>query len=48
MKNLGVVLISLLLAIILISASMFTVDQREYALVKRLGEVVAIEKTPGL
>ncbi|MFM1910817.1 MAG: Protein HflC [Pseudomonadota bacterium] len=48
MKNLGVVLIGFLLAIILISASMFTVDQREYALVKRLGEVVAIEKTPGL
>ena len=48
MKNLGVVLASVLLFIILISASAFTVDQREYALVKRLGEVVAIEKTPGL
>jgi len=48
MRNLGVVLIGLLIAIILISASVFTVDQREYALVKRLGEVVAIEKTPGL
>jgi membrane protease subunit HflC len=37
-----------LFLVILISASAFTVDQREYALVKRLGEVVAIEKTPGL
>ena len=48
MRNLGVVLAGVLLFIILISASAFTVDQREYALVKRLGEVVAIEKTPGL
>ncbi len=48
MKNIGLVMIGLLLAIVIISASLFTVDQREYALVKRLGEVVAIEKTPGL
>lgn len=48
MKNIGLVVIGLLLAIMLISASVFTVDQREYALVKRLGEVVAIEKNPGL
>lgn len=48
MKNLGLVLSVFLFLVILISASAFTVDQREYALVKRLGEVVAIEKTPGL
>lgn len=32
----------------LLSSTMFTVDQREYALVKRLGEVVAIKKESGL
>jgi len=48
MRNLGLVLSVFLFLVILISASAFTVDQREYALVKRLGEVVAIEKTPGL
>lgn len=48
MRNLGLVLSVFLFLVILISGSAFTVDQREYALVKRLGEVVAIEKTPGL
>lgn len=48
MKNLGLFFIGLLTAIVLISTSIFTVDQREYALVKRLGEVVAVEKNPGL
>jgi membrane protease subunit HflC len=48
MKNIGIVVVAFLLGIILISASTFTVDQREYALVKRLGEVVAIKKTAGL
>lgn len=48
MRNLGLVLSVFLFLVILISASAFTVDQREYALVKRLGEVVAIEKAPGL
>jgi modulator of FtsH protease HflC len=48
MKNIGIVVVGFLLGIILISASTFTVDQREYALVKRLGEVVAIKKTAGL
>ena len=48
MRNLTLVLSSFLLAIVLISSSVFTVDQREYALVKRLGEVIAVEKAPGL
>jgi membrane protease subunit HflC len=48
MKNLGLVVAGLLPIVVLISSSVFTVDQREFALVKRLGEVVAIEKSPGL
>ncbi len=48
MKNIGLVIITFLLSILLISSATFTVDQREYALVKRLGEVVAVKKSPGL
>lgn len=48
MRNLGLVLVGLLLGLMLLSSTLFTVDQREYALVKRLGEVVAIKKEPGL
>ncbi len=48
MRNLGLVLLGLLLSLMLLSSTLFTVDQREYALVKRLGEVVAIKKEPGL
>ncbi len=48
MRNLGLVLVGLLLSLMLLSSTLFTVDQREYALVKRLGEVVAIKKEPGL
>ena len=48
MKNLGLLLVGLLLGLMLLSSTLFTVDQREYALVKRLGEVVAIKKEPGL
>lgn len=48
MKNIGLVIIAFLLGILLISSATFTVDQREYALVKRLGEVVAVKKSPGL
>ncbi len=47
-KNLGVLLILLLLALMLMSTALFTVDQREYALVQRLGEVVSVKKSPGL
>jgi len=48
MRNLGLVIVSFLLGLLLLSSTLFTVDQREYALVKRLGEVVAIKKEPGL
>jgi membrane protease subunit HflC len=48
MKNIGlsIVVVFVLLATLVMSA--FTVDQREYALVFRLGEIVAVKKEPGL
>jgi len=50
MKNLRAQLLGFLLAAFLIFASMslFTVDQREYALVLQLGEVKQVIKEPGL
>jgi len=48
MKNIGNVLIGLLVGLVLLSMSAFTVDQREYAMVFRLGEIVSVKKQPGL
>lgn len=48
MKNLGTILLTTIAALLLLSLSAFTVDQREYALVFRLGEVVSVKKEPGL
>lgn len=48
MKNAGTLLLGVIAAILLFSLSAFTVDQREFALVRRLGEVVAVKKEPGL
>jgi modulator of FtsH protease HflC len=48
MKNIGMILLGLLLALVLLSMSAFTVDQRQYALVFRLGEIVSVKKDPGL
>lgn len=48
MKNLGTVLVGLIAGLLLLSLSAFSVDQREYALVFRLGEIVAVKKEPGL
>jgi modulator of FtsH protease HflC len=48
MKNLGTILLALLVVLVLASLSAFTVDQREYSLVFRLGEIVAVKKQPGL
>lgn len=48
MKNIGAVLVGLIVALLLLSMSAFTVDQREYAMVFRLGEIVSVKKTPGL
>jgi modulator of FtsH protease HflC len=48
MKNIATVLIGLFVLLVLASISLYTVDQREYALVFRLGEIVAVKKEPGL
>jgi modulator of FtsH protease HflC len=48
MKNLGSMLAGLLVSLVLLSLSVYTVDQREFALVFRLGEIVAVKKEPGL
>jgi len=46
--GIGGVLVALIVAAILASLSLFVVDQRQNAIVFRLGEVVDIKKAPGL
>jgi membrane protease subunit HflC len=48
MKNVGAVILGGFVLIFLLSMSVFVVDQREYALVFRLGEIVKVKKEPGL
>jgi membrane protease subunit HflC len=48
MKNVGALVGALIALFILISLSAFTVDQREHAIVFRLGEIVSVKKQPGL
>jgi len=48
MKNIGLIVISFLVLIVLLMMSVFIVDQREFALVFRLGEIVSVKKEPGL
>jgi modulator of FtsH protease HflC len=47
-KSIGPILIGLVLIMVVLSASMFTVDQRQNALVFQLGEVVSVKTEPGL
>ena len=48
MKNIKTFLIGLFVVLAVLTMSVYTVDQREYALVFRLGEIVAVKKEPGL
>ena len=48
MGKLSRVLVSIIVLLILLSLSTFTVDQREFALVFILGEIVSVKKEPGL
>lgn len=48
MKKITFVAVGFLFAIMLIAGSTYTVDQREHAIVFRLGEIVSIKKEPGL
>ena len=47
-KSIGSLLIGLLVVLVVLSSSMFTVDQRQNALVFQLGEVVSVKTKPGL
>ncbi len=47
-KSIGSLLIGLLVVLVVLSASMFAVDQRQNALVFQLGEVVSVKTKPGL
>lgn len=48
MKNLSGVVIALVVALILLTLSLYTVDQRQAAMVFQLGEIVRVNKEPGL
>lgn len=47
-KSIGSLLIILLVALVVLSSSMYTVDQRQNAMVFQLGEVVSVKTKPGL
>lgn len=48
MKNLTNVLVGAIFAILLFSSAAFTVDQTQYVVVQRLGEIIAVKKEPGI
>ena len=48
MKNAKNILILAIVVLILLSVSAFTVNQTQYVLVQRLGEIVDVKKEPGL
>ena len=47
-KHLGSLLVGLVVLLVVLSGSIFTVDQRQNAMVFQLGEVVAVKTKPGL
>ncbi len=48
MKNFNIIIVGLLGVLILASMTLYTVDQRQNAMVFQLGEVVVVDKKPGL
>jgi len=48
MRNIPRLAIAIILLLIILSLSTFTVDQREHAIVFRLGEIVSVKDGPGL
>lgn len=48
MKNFGAGLIGAFAVMVITTLSAYTVDEREYAIVFRLGEIVSVKKSPGL
>jgi membrane protease subunit HflC len=47
-QYIGIVLVSTLVVLIVLSLSMFVVDQRQNAIVFRFGEIISVKKEPGL
>ena len=47
-QNVGFVLIATVVVLIVLSLSLFVVDQRRNAIVFRFGEIVGVKKAPGL
>ena len=48
MKNLTNILVAMIVAVLLFSTSSFTVDQTQFVIVQRLGQIIAVKKEPGL
>jgi membrane protease subunit HflC len=47
-RTIGAVLIGVIVILVGLSPTMFTVDERQSALVRRLGEIVSVKEKPGL
>jgi membrane protease subunit HflC len=48
MNRIGIIVIGALVALLVVNSVIFTVDQRQNAMVRQFGEVVAVYKDPGL
>lgn len=48
MNRIGSIVIGALVVLLLLNATIFTVDQRQTALVRQFGEVVKVHTEPGL
>jgi len=46
--SVGTVLVGVLVALVISALSLFVVDQRQNAIVFRLGEVIDVKRAPGL
>ena len=46
--SVGTILIGIVVVLVIASLSLFTVDQRQNAIVFRLGEIVSVKTSPGL
>lgn len=47
-RNIGTVVVGLIVVLVVLSLSLYKVDQRETAIVFRLGEIVGVKESPGL
>lgn len=47
-NNFGAILVGVVVVLVVVSMSLFTVDQRQNAIVFRLGEVISVKTDPGL